>query len=56
MGINPAQIETRGYGANNFLVPPRLFAANASQPDLDAEIQRQKLNRRVVIVVNTNER
>jgi outer membrane protein OmpA-like peptidoglycan-associated protein len=56
MGINPGQIETRGYGATNFLVSPRLFGANASQADLDYEIQRQKLNRRVVIVVNTNER
>lgn len=56
MGINSGQIETRGYGATNFLVPPRFFGANASQADLDFEIQRQKLNRRVVIVVNTNER
>lgn len=56
MGINPGQIETRGYGASNFLVPPRFAGANASQGDLDFEIQRQKLNRRVVIVVNTNER
>jgi outer membrane protein OmpA-like peptidoglycan-associated protein len=57
MGINPAQIEARGYGASNFLMPPRLYgAAAASQAELDAEIQRQKLNRRVVIVVNTNER
>ena len=56
MGIDTAQIETRGYGAANFLVPPRPIALNASQPELDSEIQRQRLNRRVVIVVNTNER
>jgi outer membrane protein OmpA-like peptidoglycan-associated protein len=56
LGINPAQIETRGYGARRFLVPPRPFALNASQADLDMEIQRQRLNRRVVIVVNTNEK
>jgi outer membrane protein OmpA-like peptidoglycan-associated protein len=56
LGINPAQIETRGYGQTKFIVPPRPVAPNASQPELDAEIQRQKLNRRVVIVVNTNER
>jgi len=56
MGINSSQIETRGYGATNFLVRPRFFGANASQAELDIEIQRQKLNRRVVIVVNTNER
>jgi len=54
MGIDPRQIEARGYGAGKFLVPPRQFPANASQADLDAEIQRQRLNRRVVIVVNTN--
>src|SRR5438132_6217274 len=29
MRINPAQIETRGYGATKFLVPPRLFVPNA---------------------------
>jgi outer membrane protein OmpA-like peptidoglycan-associated protein len=56
LGIDPAQIETRGYGATRFLIPPRPFAPNASQADLDEEIQRQRLNRRVVIVVNTNER
>lgn len=56
MGINPVQIETRGYGASNFLVLPRFSGVNASQPDLDLEIQRQRLNRRVVVVVNTNER
>jgi outer membrane protein OmpA-like peptidoglycan-associated protein len=56
MGIDPGQVETRGYGASKFLVPPRPFAPNASQAELDGEIQRQKMNRRVVIVVNTNER
>jgi hypothetical protein len=38
------------------LVRPQPFAPNASQAELDGEIQRQKMNRRVVIVVNTNER
>jgi outer membrane protein OmpA-like peptidoglycan-associated protein len=56
LGIDPAHIETRGYGATRFLVPPRPFSPNASQADLDEEIQRQRLNRRVVIVVNTNEK
>jgi outer membrane protein OmpA-like peptidoglycan-associated protein len=50
MGINPGQIQTRGYGATKFLVAPR--------PVLDpsfegVEIRRQQPNRRVVIVVNT---
>lgn len=50
MGINPAQIQTRGYGASKFLIPPR--------PTMDpmqeqAEIARQQPNRRVVIVVHT---
>jgi len=56
MGIDSAQIETRGYGSSKYIVPPRLIAPNPSQGELDAEIQRQRLNRRVVIVVNTNER
>jgi outer membrane protein OmpA-like peptidoglycan-associated protein len=55
LGIDPAQIETRGYGASRFLIPPRPFLPNASPADVDAEIQRQRLNRRVVIVVNTNQ-
>ena len=54
MGIDPAQIEVRGYGASKFLVPPRQVVQTPG-PELDAEIARQRLNRRVVIVVNTNE-
>ena len=50
MGINPAQIQTRGYGATKFLVAPRPVL----DPALEAvEIHRQQPNRRVVIVVNT---
>ena len=55
MGIDPAQIEVRGYGASKFLVPARQILQTPG-PELDAEIARQRLNRRVVIVVNTNER
>jgi outer membrane protein OmpA-like peptidoglycan-associated protein len=55
MGIDPAQIETHGYGASKPLVPSRAVSL-APGPELDAEIARQRLNRRVVIVVNTNER
>lgn len=53
MGIDPAQIETHGYGASKFLVPPRPVAPNT--PDEQMEIERQKPNRRVVIVVHTND-
>ena len=44
IGINSAQIETRGYGKAKLLTSP------------DASIEEQQINRRVVIVVNTNER
>ena len=50
MGINPAQIQARGFGATKFLVPPR----PTMDPSQDqAEIQRQQPNRRVVVVVRT---
>ncbi|MEP6685866.1 MAG: OmpA family protein [Verrucomicrobiota bacterium] len=50
MGINPAQIQTRGYGATKFLVAPRPVL----DPSLEGvEIRRQQPNRRVVIVVHT---
>lgn len=54
MGINPAQIDTRGYGASRFLVPPRPVAVNS--PEEQFEIERQRPNRRVVIVVHTDAR
>ena len=40
LGINPAQIETRGYGKANLLTSP------------DASIEAQEVNRRVVVVVH----
>ena len=40
LGINPAQIETRGYGKTNLLTSP------------DASIEEQEVNRRVVVVVH----
>ena len=40
LGINPAQIETRGYGKSNLLTSP------------DASIEEQEINRRVVVVVH----
>ena len=54
MAINPAQIETRGYGASRFLVAPR--AAMPNTPEEQIEIERQRPNRRVVIVVHTDAR
>ncbi len=54
MGINPTQIETKGYGASKFLIPPRPVLVNS--PEEQAEIERQRPNRRVVIVVHTDAR
>ena len=55
MGINPAQIETKGYGASKFLVTPHgPFVVNS--PEEQMEIERQRPNRRVVIVVHTDAR
>jgi outer membrane protein OmpA-like peptidoglycan-associated protein len=56
MGINPAQIATRGYGQSKFLVRPNPMIAGGSPMDEEAEIRRQQPNRRVVIVVHTDER
>jgi len=56
IGINPMQIETRGYGQTKFAVSPREVPFDAPQFILDAEIARQKANRRVEIVVHTSER
>ncbi len=53
MAINPAQIETHGYGQSKFLVQP--FSGQGGQADTDAEIRRQQPNRRVEIVVHTSE-
>ncbi len=50
MGINPAQIVARGFGATKFLVAPR----PVTDPGMEQmEIRRQQSNRRVVIVVDT---
>jgi outer membrane protein OmpA-like peptidoglycan-associated protein len=54
MGINPAQVNTRGYGASRFLVAPRSVPYNT--PEEQMEIERQRPNRRVVIVVHTDSR
>ncbi len=55
LGVNPAQVRTRGFGTTKLLVQPR--AINAADPGaVDAEIARQRPNRRVVIVVDTGGR
>ncbi len=55
LGVNSAQVRTRGYGTAKLLVQPR--AINASDPGaVEAEITRQRPNRRVVIVVDTGAR
>jgi outer membrane protein OmpA-like peptidoglycan-associated protein len=55
MAIDPAQIETHGYGASRFLVPPPAVAPPPNTPEEQAEIERQRPNRRVVIAVHTND-
>ena len=56
MAINPAQINARGYGASKFIVAPRPVAPAYGSPDEQMEIERQRPNRRVVIVVHTDAR
>jgi outer membrane protein OmpA-like peptidoglycan-associated protein len=56
MGINPAQITSRGYGASKFIVPPRPGPIPFKSPEEQMEIERQRPNRRVVIVVHTDAR
>jgi outer membrane protein OmpA-like peptidoglycan-associated protein len=55
MGINPGQVETRGYGQSKFLVPPRNLGPSPAEFEVNAEIARQQPNRRVIIVVHTTE-
>jgi outer membrane protein OmpA-like peptidoglycan-associated protein len=54
LGIDPAQIRARGYGATKFLVPARSVPLTPG-PELENEIARQHLNRRVVLSVDANE-
>jgi outer membrane protein OmpA-like peptidoglycan-associated protein len=56
MAINPAQINARGYGATKFLVAPRSGPIAFNSPEEQMEIERQRPNRRVVIVVHTDAR
>jgi outer membrane protein OmpA-like peptidoglycan-associated protein len=52
MGISAAQINARGYGASKFLVTPRPGPIPFNSPEEQMEIERQRPNRRVVIVVH----
>jgi outer membrane protein OmpA-like peptidoglycan-associated protein len=54
LGISPAQVEARGLGPTKFLVQPRPVPPNT--PEEQMEIARQRPNRRVVVVVNTDQR
>jgi outer membrane protein OmpA-like peptidoglycan-associated protein len=54
LGINAGQVEARGRGSTKFLVQPRPVAPNASQGEFDAEIERERTNRRVEVTINTN--
>lgn len=54
LGIDPAQIRAQGYGATKFLVSPRSVPLTPG-PELESEIARQHLNRRVVLSVDANE-
>ncbi len=53
LGINPTQIRTRGFGATKLIIQPRGINTT-DQGAVEMEISRQRPNRRVVIVVNTN--
>jgi outer membrane protein OmpA-like peptidoglycan-associated protein len=54
LGIDPAQIRAQGYGATKFLTPARPVLLGPG-PELEAEIARQHLNRRVVLSVDANQ-
>lgn len=54
LGVDPTQIRARGYGASRFLVSPRSVSLVPGL-ELDAEINRQRLNRRVVVSIDANE-
>jgi outer membrane protein OmpA-like peptidoglycan-associated protein len=55
LGVNPAQVKSRGFGTSKMQVPPRPYDP-ADPGAVQAEIARQKPNRRVVVVVNTDQR
>jgi outer membrane protein OmpA-like peptidoglycan-associated protein len=54
LGIDPSHNDARGRGPSKFVVQPRFVPPTASQPEFDAEIQRESPNRRVEVTINTN--
>jgi len=50
MAINPEKIKTKGLGATRFLVAPAAFDWK-KESEVQAEIERQRMNRRVEIVL-----
>ncbi len=55
LGVNPAQVKARGYGTTKLQVIPRPYD-RSDEMAVQAEIARQRSNRRVVVVVNTDQR
>ena len=55
LGVNPAQVKARGFGTTKLQVTPRAYDP-ADERAVQAEITRQRPNRRVVVVVNTDQR
>lgn len=53
--VNPAQVKARGFGTTKLQVTPRPYDP-ADQRAVEMEIARQRPNRRVVVVVNTDQR
>ena len=49
MELDPARIQTKGFGKTRLVVPPRPYDDRAQQ-SIDAEKERQAPNRRVEIV------
>lgn len=55
MSIDPERIQTVGLGSAKMIVPPSAYN-DTVQGEIDAEIIRQQLNRRVEIVIRMNRR
>lgn len=55
LGVNPAQVKARGFGTTKLQVTPRPYDP-ADDAAVQREITRQRPNRRVVVVVNTDVR
>lgn len=51
MGVDPANVETKGLGSSKLLVQPDPNVTSKADPTFEAEVARQQLNRRVEIVM-----